>query len=100
MVGLLPLCAVTVFEGEFRQKYPELSRRLARFLQARPELTAFIHDPVKPGFAGLLPGTRIPRAIEVSAVEPSRPSDAEESQRGQGQGQVRLFGVSSLALNH
>ena len=53
MVGLLPLCAVTVFEGEL---LAEASRRCAqrfrRFLEARPELTAFIHDPSKPGHAG------------------------------------------------
>ncbi len=52
MVGLLPLCAVTVFEGEFRKKYPEAMERLKGFLQARPELVSFIHDPSKPGQAG------------------------------------------------
>jgi mannosylglycerate hydrolase MGH1-like protein len=52
MVGLLPLCAVTVFEGELRAKYPELAQRFRKFLAARPELTAFIHDPSKPGHAG------------------------------------------------
>jgi len=51
MVGLLPFCAVTVFEGEFRDKYPEIMERLKAFLQARPELRAFIHDPVKQGQA-------------------------------------------------
>jgi hypothetical protein len=52
MVGLLPLCAVTVFEGELRGKDPELQSRLRRFLEARPELTAFIHDPVAMGKGG------------------------------------------------
>jgi len=52
MVGLLPLCAVTVFEGEVLQKYPELVPRIRRFLDARPELTAFIHDPSRQGVAG------------------------------------------------
>ena len=52
MVGLLPLCAVTVFEGEFREKYPELMKRFKGFLDARPELTTFIHDPGKVGHAG------------------------------------------------
>ena len=52
MVGLLPLCAVTVFEGELREKYPEVGQRWHRFLAARPELTAFIHDPGKLGHAG------------------------------------------------
>jgi hypothetical protein len=52
MVGLLPLCAVTVFEGELRGKFPEIEARLRRFLLGRPELTAFIHDPVKQGVGG------------------------------------------------
>jgi hypothetical protein len=52
MVGLLPLCAVTVFEGELLAKYPELGERLRQFLQARPELRAFIHDPAKRGEGG------------------------------------------------
>ena len=30
MVGLLPLCAVTVFDGEFLRRYPELAERLRR----------------------------------------------------------------------
>jgi hypothetical protein len=52
MVGLLPLCAATVFEGELLQKYPEVGRRLREFLEARPELRASIHDPVATGQAG------------------------------------------------
>ena len=52
MVGLLPLCAVTVFDGEFREKYPELMKRFKDFLQARPELNTFIHDPGKTGQNG------------------------------------------------
>ena len=52
MVGLLPLCAVTVFEGEFRKKYPEVMGHFWDYLGARPELKAFIHDPGKTGVAG------------------------------------------------
>jgi hypothetical protein len=52
MVGLLPFCAVTVFEGELGRKYPEAFVSFKRFLDSRPELTAFIHDPVKTGYAG------------------------------------------------
>jgi hypothetical protein len=52
MVGLLPLCAVTVFEGEVLQKFPELAERMRRFLAARPELTAAIHDPAQAGKGG------------------------------------------------
>jgi hypothetical protein len=42
MVGLLPLCAVTIFEGEMRGKFPAMEQRLRQFLQARPELTRSI----------------------------------------------------------
>ena len=52
MVGLLPLCAATTFEGELLEKYPELGERLQWFLEARPELSAAIHDPTKLGIAG------------------------------------------------
>jgi hypothetical protein len=54
MVGLVPLCAVTVFEGELIAKYPEIAQRMRRLLLARPELTAYIHDPAKPGRSGRL----------------------------------------------
>jgi hypothetical protein len=52
MVGLLPLCAVTVFEGEIRKMAPHVNDRLQALLTARPELTAFIHDPLKLGNGG------------------------------------------------
>jgi hypothetical protein len=68
MVGLLPLCAVTVFEGELRRKYPDMIERLRTFLAARPELTAMIHDPAKPGvadrrLAAILDETRLRRVL-------------------------------------
>jgi len=52
MVGLLPLCAATVFEGTLMAKYPEIAERFQAFLAARPELCAAIHDPRKLGVAG------------------------------------------------
>jgi hypothetical protein len=52
MVGLLPLCAVTVFEGRLTKRSPELLARMQRFLDGRPELRAMIHDPAKTGYAG------------------------------------------------
>jgi hypothetical protein len=52
MVGLLPLCAVTVFDGEFLKKNSDVVKRLKDFLLARPELRTFIHDPTKVGQAG------------------------------------------------
>ncbi|HEY1374088.1 MAG TPA: glucosidase [Candidatus Binatia bacterium] len=52
MVGLLPLCAATTFEGELLAKYPEIQQRLKHFLDVRPEVRASIHDPAKTGAAG------------------------------------------------
>jgi hypothetical protein len=52
MVGLLPLCAVTVFETDLLSKDPEIMARLRRFLDARAELRSFIHDPIAPGHSG------------------------------------------------
>jgi len=52
MVGLLPLCAVTVFEGEIRKIAPHVNDRLRELLEDRPELIAFIHDPLKLGKGG------------------------------------------------
>ncbi len=52
MVGLLPLCAATVFDGKVMEEYPEHRERVRRFLEARPEMRTAIHDPVKVGAAG------------------------------------------------
>jgi hypothetical protein len=52
MVGLLPLCAVTVFEREVIGKYPEVGSIMREYLKERGDLTAFIHDPFKPGEKG------------------------------------------------
>jgi hypothetical protein len=52
IVGLLPLCAVTIFEGKLSQKYPEITESIRDYLAPRPELTAFIHDPTKVGHGG------------------------------------------------
>jgi len=52
MVGLLPLCAVTVFEGKVMAKYPEVRERLERFLAARPEMQREIHQSLRPGPTG------------------------------------------------
>jgi hypothetical protein len=52
MVGLLPLCAATIYEGEIVRLYPDIAARLNWFLESRPDLSAMIHDPRKPGVAG------------------------------------------------
>jgi hypothetical protein len=54
MVGLLPLCAVTVFDATLLARYPAVEQGLRRFLHARPELTVSIHDPLERGIAGRL----------------------------------------------
>jgi Mannosylglycerate hydrolase MGH1-like glycoside hydrolase domain len=68
MVGLLPLCATTVFDGELLAKNPELGERLRWFLESRPELRAAIHDPLKQGVGGrrmasILDETRLRRVL-------------------------------------
>ena len=52
MVGLLPLCAVTVFEGDRLRQDPVVTKRLERFLSDRPELREHIHDPAAAGKNG------------------------------------------------
>jgi hypothetical protein len=52
MVGLLPLCAATAYDGALLAKYPEIAERRKRFLAARPALTGSIHDPEARGVAG------------------------------------------------
>jgi hypothetical protein len=69
MVGLLPLCAATVFDGKVLEKYPEIRERLHWFLATRPEIRAAIHDPVKPGvgnrrLAAVLDEAKLRRVLE------------------------------------
>jgi hypothetical protein len=68
MVGLLPLCAATVYESKMMAKYPEITERFVWFLKSRPELRSSIHDPLKPGVAGrhlgsILDETRLRRVL-------------------------------------
>jgi hypothetical protein len=74
MVGLLPLCAVTVFEGELLAKYPEMGERMRDFLLERPELRATIHDPAARSSSGrrmaaVLDETRLRRVLAVMLDE-------------------------------
>jgi hypothetical protein len=68
MVGLLPLCAATVFDGTLLAKYPEIAERFRWFLESRPELCSTIHDPRKPGvngrrMASILDETKLRRVL-------------------------------------
>src|SRR5262249_20961049 len=74
IVGLLPLCAATTIEWVHRQKYPEINQRFQWFLEARPELVAFIHDPRKPGaddrvLAAILDETKLRRVLSTMLDE-------------------------------
>ncbi len=69
MVGLLPLCATTVFDGSMLAQYPEVGERLRWFLESRPELRSAIHDPMKVGVAGrklasILDETKLRQVLE------------------------------------
>jgi hypothetical protein len=69
MVGLLPLCAATTFDGRLLAKYPEIGERFQWFLDMRPELVAAIHDPRKIGhadrrLASILDETKLHRVLE------------------------------------
>jgi hypothetical protein len=90
MVGLLPLCAATVFNGRILGKYPEIRERLVWFLTARPEIRMSIHDPVKTGAGGrhlasILDEARLRRVLAKLLDENEFLSE---------------FGVRSLSLYH
>jgi len=74
MVGLLPLCAVTIFEGQLVKKYPQVGQTARQYLQAHPGLTAFIHDPLKPGYqerrlGSILNETNLRRVLTIMLDE-------------------------------
>ena len=51
LVGLLPLCASTVFEPDFATRYPKLMEMIALFRKRHPELVSHI-APTDAGFIG------------------------------------------------
>ena len=74
LVGLLPFCAATVFAPHHTQRHPEMAAHFQRFLGTRPELTAKIHDPLKPGagdrrLTAILNETRLRRVKGVNLLE-------------------------------
>jgi len=90
MVGLLPLCAATTFEGELLAKSPELEERLQWFLAARPELYAAIHDPTKPGVAG----RRLGSILDESKLRRVLAKMLDENEF------LSSFGIRSLSRYH
>ncbi len=90
MVGLLPFCAATVFDGSLLVKYPELGERLKWFLETRPEMCLMLHDPRMAGVAGrrlaaILDETKIRRVL-------SRMLDEQEF--------FSPYGIRSLSRYH
>jgi hypothetical protein len=51
MVGLLPLCASTVFEGDMATRYPKLREMIDLFRARHPELVSHV-SPTEQGFIG------------------------------------------------
>ena len=52
LVGLLPVCAVSVYRSEVARQLPRLAERMQWFNQNRPELLANLHDPGLSGVNG------------------------------------------------
>lgn len=90
MVGLLPLCAATAFDGAVMAKYPELGERFGWFLATRPELCAAIHDPRKPGFAG----RRLASILDETKLRRVLAKMLDESEF------LSPFGIRSLSKYH
>jgi hypothetical protein len=52
MVGLIPLCAVTVLSEEVLERFPSLTQRAVGYLQRNQDLLANVADPTIPGVNG------------------------------------------------
>jgi hypothetical protein len=52
LVGLLPICATTVFEAETIERFPALRPIIAEYLERNADLLGSIADPLKPGVNG------------------------------------------------
>jgi hypothetical protein len=90
MVGLLPLCAVTVYDGKLHAMYPEVAEEVRRFLQSHPDLTSRIHDPTKRGAEGRLMASVLDEARLRRVL--ARMLDENEF--------LSPFGVRSLSRHH
>jgi hypothetical protein len=52
LVGLLPMCAVSVYRPEVLSRLPEFAERVRWFNQNRPDLLTNINQPGRPGVGG------------------------------------------------
>jgi hypothetical protein len=67
MVGLLPLCASTVFEADAATRYPKLMEMIALFKQRHRELVSHLAPTVQ-GFAGYM-GRRLFSPLNKAKLE-------------------------------
>jgi hypothetical protein len=90
MVGLLPFCAATVFEGGLLAQSPETAERFQWYLATYHEIFTGIHDPRKRGvadrwLASILDETRLRRVL-------AKMLDEREF--------LSLYGIRSLSRYH
>jgi hypothetical protein len=52
LVGLLPICATTVFEAATIERFPRLQATVSEYLRRNGDLLANIADPTRPGVNG------------------------------------------------
>jgi hypothetical protein len=90
MVGLLPLAAATVFDGELLRQQPELAQRMRRFLEVRPEVQTFIHDPAKQG----VQGRRLASILDETKLRRVLARMLDESEF------LSPFGIRSVSRHH
>ncbi len=90
LVGLLPLCAATVIEGDLIERFPSVVQRVERFLSHHPELVEAVAPLDRPGVAGrrllaLLDEAKLRRVL-------ARMLDEDEF--------LGAFGIRSLSRHH
>ena len=90
MVGLLPLCAATVFDGELIKKYPELKFSLDKILTSRRDLYGAIHNPLKTG----VDGRRLASVLDESRLRQVLSKMLDENEF------LSPFGIRSLSHYH
>ncbi len=67
MVGLLPLCAATVFEGNAAERHPKLMELIALFRKRHPELVSHV-APTSDGYVGYK-GRRLLSVLNQAKLE-------------------------------
>ena len=102
MVGLLPLCAATVFEGEALERMPKLKELIALFRKRHPDVFAHI-APTEEGFVGYgePPAPLRPRrrrsSSASSATSSTRTSSSAPTASGRSRSSTRSTRSSSTS---